>query len=122
MVQQKALQVLAGLGEYLPRRGSRPHHIANRFVGGIGHAHRRQLSGSLQPGQRGGIAAIGLYPVARPVTALRPIDEPIQRLRSAWDLPRKRTSPPRPGSAIATDVILLRTPNVVASLRPVSYA
>jgi hypothetical protein len=59
------------------------------------------------------------------MAALQPLDEPMQRLRGARYLAKKRTSPQRLDSAIATDVILLCTSNptnVVASMRPVSYA
>ena len=66
MAQEKALQVLAGLAEHAPRRGPRPHQIAHRLVGGIRHPYRRQLVGPVQPGERGGIAAVGLDPVAGP--------------------------------------------------------
>jgi hypothetical protein len=59
-----------------------------------------------------------------PVTALQPL-EPMQRLRTARDLAQEAhfAAPARLGDA--TDVILLWTSNptnVVASMRPVSYA
>jgi hypothetical protein len=65
MAQEKALQMLAGLPEDPPRRGPRPHQVAHRLMGGVGHPHGRQLACPVQPGERGGITAIGLHPVAR---------------------------------------------------------
>ena len=58
--------MLAGLPEHAPRRGPRPHQVAHRFVGGIGHPDWGQLVRTMQLGQRGGITAIGLHPVAGP--------------------------------------------------------
>jgi hypothetical protein len=60
-----------------------------------------------------------------PVVPLEAFDQAVQRLGVLGISPIKRTSPPRPVSAIATDVILLCTSNptyVVGSMRPVSYA
>ena len=76
MAQEKALQVLAGLAEHAPRGGPRPHQVAHRFVGGIRHPHGCQLAGAVQPGQRGGIAAIGLHPVAGPARDQRGRNHP----------------------------------------------
>jgi hypothetical protein len=44
VAQEKALQMLAGLAEHAPRRGARPHQIAHRLMGGIGHPHGHETS------------------------------------------------------------------------------
>jgi hypothetical protein len=60
--------------------------------------------------------------VEPPVASLQPLHQAVQRLQRARDIsPIKRTSPPRPDSAIAADVVLLwasSLTNVVSSMRP----
>jgi hypothetical protein len=46
---------------------TRPHQIAHRLVPSVRNPHRRQLAGSVQPRQAGGIPPIGLDPIARPL-------------------------------------------------------
>jgi hypothetical protein len=64
MAQQKALHMLACLGEHSACRRSGAHQIAHGFMGSVGDPDRRQLAGTVRFGQHQRIAAIGLHPVA----------------------------------------------------------
>jgi hypothetical protein len=66
VAQGKALHVLARLAQHAAGGHPRPHQIAHRLVRRVGHPDRGQLPRPVQLGERGGIAAIGLDPIARP--------------------------------------------------------
>jgi len=67
VAQQEALQMLACLGQDPARRRPRPHQVAHGFMRGVGDPDRCQLAGPAQSRQAGGVVAIGLHPVARPL-------------------------------------------------------
>jgi hypothetical protein len=64
MPEQEALQVLARLARDAHRRRPRPDQIAHRLMSLVGHPDRRQLARPMEFGQRDGIAAVGLHPIA----------------------------------------------------------
>jgi hypothetical protein len=66
VAQQEGQQLLAFAPQIVPRRLTRPHKIAHRFMVRIRRPHSGQLAGPVQPRQRDRVAPVGLDPLARP--------------------------------------------------------
>src|ERR1700731_323822 len=128
MAQQKGEQLLAFAPQIVRCRLARPDEIAHRLVNRVRHPHPSQLAGPMQPRQRHRIAPVGLDPLSWPLrdqrrsdhqagvpaSPDRPASLRISRSTVPGELdisPRKRTSPPRPPSAIATACFIFDTSN-----------
>ena len=65
VAQQQGLEAVAGAAAFAHRVLACAHQIAHGLVGGVGHAHGAEFTGTRQARQQDRVAAVGLDPVAR---------------------------------------------------------
>ncbi|MBA1142474.1 hypothetical protein [Mesorhizobium neociceri] len=63
-VTQKSLKILARSRHHLAYDAAQPDQVAHGFMIGVGHPDGRQLTGLIEAGEHGGIAAVRLHPIA----------------------------------------------------------
>src|SRR5271166_1089557 len=67
LAQQKPRELLTGAAQCAYGIKTCPYQTTHCFVPGIGNPHRGELARPMQPCQTGGVAPVGLDPVARPL-------------------------------------------------------
>jgi hypothetical protein len=65
VTKQKTLKMLTRARQHLSYDAAQPDQVAHGFMIRVRHPDGRQLSGSMKPRQHGGVATIGLHPIAR---------------------------------------------------------
>jgi hypothetical protein len=65
VAQQKSLKMLTRSRHHLAHDAAQPDQVAHGFMIGVGHPHGRQLTGPIETGEHGGVAAVRLHPIAR---------------------------------------------------------